>query len=109
MQLSLIGNTCLSYPSSLVFVVQLSEMRPEEYRQIMMKLETFYEEFKISSHGSEMFVDEDKKTIENQVTVAQAHYDKLVVELPTYSEYLKNCVVKSIQYCISNGKKTKWL
>uniref|UniRef100_A0A3B3V5Z3 Desmoplakin n=1 Tax=Poecilia latipinna TaxID=48699 RepID=A0A3B3V5Z3_9TELE len=81
----------INYVNSLT-ISMLSEMRPEEYRQIMKKLETFYEEFRISSHGSEMFVDEDKKSIEDQVTVAQAHYDKLVVQLPTYSEYLKNLV-----------------
>uniref|UniRef100_A0A3B3V8A4 Desmoplakin n=1 Tax=Poecilia latipinna TaxID=48699 RepID=A0A3B3V8A4_9TELE len=75
----------INYVNSLT-ISMLSEMRPEEYRQIMKKLETFYEEFRISSHGSEMFVDEDKKSIEDQVTVAQAHYDKLVVQLPTYSE-----------------------
>uniref|UniRef100_A0A3B3WG93 Desmoplakin a n=1 Tax=Poecilia mexicana TaxID=48701 RepID=A0A3B3WG93_9TELE len=87
----------INYVNSLT-ISMLSEMRPEEYRQIMKKLETFYEEFKISSHGSEMFVEEDKKSIENQVTVAQAHYDKLVVQLPTYSEYLKNCAVESITF-----------
>ncbi|XP_032428163.1 desmoplakin-B [Xiphophorus hellerii] len=85
----------INYINSLT-ISMLSEMRPEEYRQIMKKLETFYEEFKISSHGSEMFVDEDKKTIENQVTVAQAHYDKLVVELPTYTGHQEQIEVQQI-------------
>lgn len=70
-------------------------MRPEEYRQIMKKLETHFEEFKIMSHGSEMFADEDKTSIENQVAGAQAHYDKLVVELPTYCECFSNCTLES--------------
>uniref|UniRef100_A0A087X5J0 Desmoplakin n=1 Tax=Poecilia formosa TaxID=48698 RepID=A0A087X5J0_POEFO len=83
----------INYVNSLT-ISMLSEMRPEEYRQIMKKLETFYEEFKISSHGSEMFVEEDKKSIENQVTVAQAHYDKLVVQLPTYKAAEKEQVIK---------------
>ncbi|MEQ2313930.1 hypothetical protein AMECASPLE_006947, partial [Ameca splendens] len=73
----------INYVNSLT-ISMLSKMRPEEYRQIMKKLETHFEEFKISSSGSEMFGDEDKRSIENQVTGAQAHYNKLVVELPTY-------------------------
>uniref|UniRef100_A0AAQ6AAK2 Desmoplakin b n=1 Tax=Amphiprion ocellaris TaxID=80972 RepID=A0AAQ6AAK2_AMPOC len=66
----------------------LAKMRPEEYRQIIKSLETHYEEFKLSSHGSQMFADEDKRSIENQFTGAQAHYDQLVVQLPTYGQYL---------------------
>ncbi|XP_014836658.1 PREDICTED: desmoplakin-like, partial [Poecilia mexicana] len=85
----------INYVNSLT-ISMLSEMRPEEYRQIMKKLETFYEEFKISSHGSEMFVEEDKKSIENQVTVAQAHYDKLVVQLPTYTGHQEQIEVQQI-------------
>lgn len=60
-------------------------MRPEEYRQIIKNLEARYEEFKLSSQGSQMFADEDKRSIENQFTGAQTHYDQLVVQLPTYS------------------------
>lgn len=68
-----------------VFVcVQLAKMRPEEYRQIIKNLETHYEEFKRSSLGSQMFADDDKRSIENQFTEAQSHYDQLVVQLPTY-------------------------
>ncbi|KAK5621710.1 hypothetical protein CRENBAI_020135 [Crenichthys baileyi] len=73
----------IKYVNSLT-ISMLSKMRPEEYRQIMQKLETHFEEFKIISSSSEMFGDEDKRSIENQVTGAQAHYNKLVVELPTY-------------------------
>lgn len=60
-------------------------MRPEEYRQIIKSLETHYEEFKLASHGSQMFADEDKRSIENQFSGAQSHYDELVIQLPTYS------------------------
>ncbi|XP_018526376.1 LOW QUALITY PROTEIN: desmoplakin-like [Lates calcarifer] len=65
-------------------ITMLAKMRPEEYRQIIKSLETHYEEFKLCSHGSQMFADEDKRSIENQFTGAQAHYDQLVVQLPTY-------------------------
>lgn len=64
-------------------------MKPEEYRQIIKSLETHFEEFKMNSLGSQMFVDEDKRTIENQFDKAQAHYDQLVVQLPVYSQYYK--------------------
>lgn len=66
---------------------QLSKMRPEEYRQIIKNMEIHFEEFKTSSQGSQMFVEEDKRTMESQFTGAQAHYDQLVVQLPTYSQY----------------------
>lgn len=62
-------------------------MKPEEYRQIMKSLETHFEEFKVSSLGSQLFVDEDKRTMENQFNKAQTHYDQLVVQLPVHSQY----------------------
>ncbi|XP_039985021.1 desmoplakin [Xiphias gladius] len=65
-------------------ISMLAKMRPEEYRQIIKNLEARYEEFKLSSQGSQMFADEDKRSIENQFTGAQTHYDQLVVQLPTY-------------------------
>lgn len=68
-------------------------MRPEEYRQIIKSLETHYGEFKLSCHGSQMFADEDKRSIENQFTGAQAHYDNLVVQIPTYGQYYKKYTV----------------
>lgn len=67
--------------------VQLARMRPEEYHRIIKNLESHYEEFKLASYGSQMFVDEDKRSLENQYTGAQAHYDQLVVQLPAYSQY----------------------
>ncbi|XP_026200942.1 desmoplakin-like isoform X2 [Anabas testudineus] len=65
-------------------ISMLAEMRPEEYRQILKNLETHYEEFKLSSHDSQMFADEDKRSIETQFNGAQAYYDQLVIQLPTY-------------------------
>ncbi|XP_040895949.1 desmoplakin-like isoform X2 [Toxotes jaculatrix] len=65
-------------------ISMLAKMRPEEYRQIIKNLETHYEEFKLCSHGSQMFADEDKRSIEKQFTGAQALYEQLVVQLPAY-------------------------
>uniref|UniRef100_A0A673W1Y7 Desmoplakin n=1 Tax=Salmo trutta TaxID=8032 RepID=A0A673W1Y7_SALTR len=63
-------------------ITMLSRMRPEEYRSILKSLETHYSEFTHCCHGSEMFKDEDKRSIESQYTGAQAHYDHLLVQLP---------------------------
>ncbi|MEQ2268669.1 hypothetical protein XENORESO_009929 [Xenotaenia resolanae] len=94
----------INYVNSLT-ISMLSKMRPEEYRQIMKKLETHFEEFKISSSGSEMFGDEDKRSIENQVTGAQAHYDKLVMELPTSEEEAKRLEEERRQTELKNQAK----
>uniref|UniRef100_A0A3Q3X8R6 Uncharacterized protein n=1 Tax=Mola mola TaxID=94237 RepID=A0A3Q3X8R6_MOLML len=74
----------IRYINSLT-ISMISKMRPEEYRHIIKNLENHFAEFKSSCKGSEMFVEEDKEIIENQFNGAQAHYDQLVVELPTYS------------------------
>lgn len=76
-------------------------MRPEEYRQIIKNLETHYEEFIMSSRGSQMFADDDKKNIETQFNVAQAHYDQLVVQLPTFGKCY-NFMLHNIQYISLN-------
>lgn len=65
---------------------QLSKMRPEEYRSIIKRLETHYQEFLRSSQGSEMFGEEDKKTIQGHFDKAQNHYDTLIIQLPSYRE-----------------------
>ncbi|XP_034533557.1 desmoplakin isoform X1 [Notolabrus celidotus] len=65
-------------------ISMLAKMRPEEYRQIIKNLETHFDEFKVSCVGSQMFADEDKRTIESQFSGAQDHYETLVVQLPTY-------------------------
>nr|XP_029542769.1 desmoplakin-like isoform X1 [Oncorhynchus nerka]XP_029542770.1 desmoplakin-like isoform X1 [Oncorhynchus nerka]XP_029542771.1 desmoplakin-like isoform X1 [Oncorhynchus nerka]XP_029542772.1 desmoplakin-like isoform X1 [Oncorhynchus nerka]XP_029542773.1 desmoplakin-like isoform X1 [Oncorhynchus nerka] len=66
-------------------VTMLSRMRPEEYRSILKSLEAHYSEFTHCCHGSEMFKDEDKQSIESQYTGAHAHYDRLLVQLPVYT------------------------
>ncbi|XP_034738397.1 desmoplakin-like isoform X4 [Etheostoma cragini] len=65
-------------------ISMLSSMRPEEYRQLIKSLETHYDEFRVNSHGSQVFTDDDKRAIENQFTGAQDHYEQIVVQLPTY-------------------------
>ncbi|XP_029285435.1 LOW QUALITY PROTEIN: desmoplakin-B [Cottoperca gobio] len=65
-------------------MTMLSRMRPDEYRKLIKSMETRYEEFKLNSYGSEIFSDNDKKSIENKFTGAQTHYEELVVQLPTY-------------------------
>lgn len=61
-------------------------MHPEEYRSIVKSLEAHYQEFQRSCTGSEMFAEEEKRSIETQYTGAQQHYDQLVIQLPAYSE-----------------------
>eukprot|EP00066_Takifugu_rubripes_P027868 XP_011617134.1 PREDICTED: desmoplakin isoform X2 [Takifugu rubripes] len=75
----------ISYINSLT-VSMLSKMRPEEYRSIIKRLETHYQEFLRSSQGSEMFGEEDKKTIQGHFDKAQNHYDTLIIQLPSYRE-----------------------
>ncbi|XP_036438172.1 desmoplakin isoform X2 [Colossoma macropomum] len=76
-------------------ISMLAQMRPEEYRNIIKSLETRYQEFQRNSMGSEIFGEEDRKTIETQYTGAQQHYDQLVVQLPAYTsqQVQKNEVV----------------
>ncbi|CAB1317406.1 unnamed protein product [Coregonus sp. 'balchen'] len=77
-------------------LTMLSQMRPEEYRNIIKSLETHYQEFLRNSHGSEMFGEDDKKKMEGQYTGAQTHYDTLVIGLPTFNQS-KQEVVKPIK------------
>ncbi|XP_064848998.1 desmoplakin-A-like isoform X2 [Oncorhynchus masou masou] len=67
-------------------LTMLSQMRPEEYRNIIKSLETHYQEFLRSSQGSEMFGEDEKKKMEGQYSGAQTHYDTLVIGLPTYNQ-----------------------
>ncbi|XP_035526359.1 desmoplakin-like isoform X2 [Morone saxatilis] len=64
----------------------LSKMRPEEYRSIIKRLETHYQEFQRTSQGSELFGEEDKRTIQGHFDKAQNHYDTLIIQLPAYRE-----------------------
>uniref|UniRef100_A0A3P9HQD4 Desmoplakin n=1 Tax=Oryzias latipes TaxID=8090 RepID=A0A3P9HQD4_ORYLA len=75
----------ISYINSLTLTM-LSKMRPEEYRGVIKRLETTYQEFLRTSQGSEMFKEEDKKNLQGHFDRAQEHYDTLVVQLPNYQE-----------------------
>ncbi|XP_061739744.1 desmoplakin-A-like isoform X2 [Nerophis ophidion] len=70
---------------NLLTISMLASMQPEEYRKLIKSLETHYEEFKLSCQGSQMFADDDKRSIESQFNGAQTHYETLVVQLPTYN------------------------
>ncbi|XP_029970136.1 desmoplakin-A isoform X2 [Salarias fasciatus] len=74
----------INYINSLTLSM-LSNMRPEEYRSIMKRLETHYQEFLRTSQGSEMFGEDDRRTIQGHVDQAQNHYDTLIVQLPSYT------------------------
>uniref|UniRef100_A0A3Q2P2X6 Desmoplakin n=1 Tax=Fundulus heteroclitus TaxID=8078 RepID=A0A3Q2P2X6_FUNHE len=97
----------IKYINSLT-ISMLSKMRPEEYRQILRKLEAHYEDFKVSSHESEMIADEDKRNMEDQVNGAHNHYNKLVVELPTHGECFRNFLNTNLNMKI-NGSNTNIL
>uniref|UniRef100_A0A8C7SL30 Desmoplakin a n=1 Tax=Oncorhynchus mykiss TaxID=8022 RepID=A0A8C7SL30_ONCMY len=79
-------------------ITMLSQMRPEEYRNIIKSLETHYQEFLRSSQGSEMFGEDEKKKMEGQYSGAQTHYDTLVIGLPTYSEMNLEVVKLVVQH-----------
>uniref|UniRef100_A0A672FFT7 Desmoplakin a n=1 Tax=Salarias fasciatus TaxID=181472 RepID=A0A672FFT7_SALFA len=99
----------INYINSLTLSM-LSNMRPEEYRSIMKRLETHYQEFLRTSQGSEMFGEDDRRTIQGHVDQAQNHYDTLIVQLPSYSEYPPStctttlCVL--LETSVNLGKKT---
>uniref|UniRef100_A0A3B4Y9Q9 Desmoplakin n=1 Tax=Seriola lalandi dorsalis TaxID=1841481 RepID=A0A3B4Y9Q9_SERLL len=84
----------ISHINSLT-ISMLSKMRPEEYRQLIKNLETHYEEFKLVCQNSQMFADDDKRSIENQYNGAQTHYDQLVVQLPAYTSEEKQAERKT--------------
>ncbi|MEQ2280044.1 hypothetical protein AMECASPLE_015614 [Ameca splendens] len=73
----------VNYINSLTLTM-LSKMGPEEYRTIIKRLETHYQEFLRTSHGSDMFGEEEKKTMQGQFEKAQQHYDTLIIQLPNY-------------------------
>ncbi|XP_014046493.2 desmoplakin [Salmo salar] len=77
-------------------LTMLSQMRPEEYRNIIKSLETHYQEFLRNSHGSEMFGEDEKKRMEGQYAGAQTHYDTLVIGLPTYNQSKAEVVKKEV-------------
>ncbi|XP_071346602.1 desmoplakin-A isoform X3 [Trachinotus anak] len=71
----------IDYINSLTLTM-LSKMRPEEYRSVIKRLETHYQEFLRNSQNSELFGEEDKKTIQGHFDKAQTHYDILIKKLP---------------------------
>ncbi|KAK2822454.1 hypothetical protein Q5P01_022519 [Channa striata] len=74
----------INYINSLTLSM-LSTMRPEEYRSIIKRMETHYQEFLRTSQGSELFGEEEKKTIQGHFDQAQTYYDTLIIQLPTYA------------------------
>ncbi|XP_053186180.1 desmoplakin-A isoform X2 [Scomber japonicus] len=75
----------IGYINSLT-VSMLSKMRPEEYRSIIKRLETHYQEFLRTSQGSELFGEDDKKNMQSHMDNAQSHYDTLIIQLPAFKE-----------------------
>uniref|UniRef100_UPI0037E9963C desmoplakin-A isoform X2 n=1 Tax=Semicossyphus pulcher TaxID=241346 RepID=UPI0037E9963C len=73
----------INYINSLTLSM-ISKMRPDEYRTLIKTLETHYQEFLRTSQGSELFKEEDKKTIQGHFDNAQTHYDTLIIQLPGY-------------------------
>ncbi|KAL6491549.1 hypothetical protein MHYP_G00018940 [Metynnis hypsauchen] len=71
----------IKYIKSLTLSM-LSQMKPEEYRNIIKNLELHYQEFLRLSHGSDMFGMEDKAKIEAEYSGAQSHYEVLLTKLP---------------------------
>ncbi|XP_072297683.1 desmoplakin-A [Eucyclogobius newberryi] len=83
----------INYINSLTMSM-LSKMRPEEYRSVIKRLETHYQEFLRSSQGSELIGEDDKKNIQGHFDKAQNHYDTLIIQLPTYNGGITNKVVE---------------
>lgn len=79
-------------------------MRPEEYRSIIKRLETHYQEFMHTSQGSEMFGEEEKKTIQGHFDKAQTYYDTLIIQLPVYSE----CKIFTLSWNCQSAKLQKY-
>ncbi|KAF7222470.1 desmoplakin-A isoform X1 [Nothobranchius furzeri] len=73
----------MNYINSLTLTM-LSKMNPEEYRTLIKRLETHYQEFVRTSQGSEMFGEEEKKNIQGQFDKTQQHYDTLIIQLPIF-------------------------
>uniref|UniRef100_A0A3Q3FTV7 Desmoplakin a n=1 Tax=Labrus bergylta TaxID=56723 RepID=A0A3Q3FTV7_9LABR len=75
----------INYINSLTLSM-LSKMRPEEYRSIIKRLETHYQEFQHTSQGSDLFGEDDKMNIQGYFDKAQNHYDTLIIQLPAYRD-----------------------
>ncbi|XP_054888483.1 desmoplakin-A-like isoform X2 [Poeciliopsis prolifica] len=75
----------VNYINSLT-ISMLSKMRPDEYRELIKNMDVHYQEFMRNSQGSEMFGEDDRKTVQGHYNKAQEHYDTLIVQLPNYRE-----------------------
>uniref|UniRef100_A0A3B5QL62 Desmoplakin a n=1 Tax=Xiphophorus maculatus TaxID=8083 RepID=A0A3B5QL62_XIPMA len=75
----------VNYINSLT-ISMLSKMRPDEYRELIKNMEVHYQEFMRSSQGSELFGEEDRKTMQGHFNKAQEHYDTLIIQMPNYSK-----------------------
>ncbi|XP_027877446.1 desmoplakin-A isoform X1 [Xiphophorus couchianus] len=75
----------VNYINSLTMSM-LSKMRPDEYRELIKNMEVHYQEFMRNSQGSEMFGEEDRKTMQGHFNKAQEHYDTLIIQMPNYRE-----------------------
>uniref|UniRef100_A0A673CQQ6 Desmoplakin a n=1 Tax=Sphaeramia orbicularis TaxID=375764 RepID=A0A673CQQ6_9TELE len=106
----------INYINSLTLSM-LSKMRPEEYRSIIKRMDTHYQEFLRTSQGSELFGEEDKKTIQGHFDKAQSHYDTLIVQLPAYSECqmslpcseLSTSIIKQLEGLPADSEHAKFL
>lgn len=61
-------------------------MRADEYRELIKNMEIHFQEFMRNSQGSEMFGEEDRKTMQGHFNKAQEHYDTMIIQLPNYSK-----------------------
>ncbi|CAL8394525.1 unnamed protein product [Boreogadus saida] len=89
-------------------VAMLSRMSSEEYRSLIKRLETHYAEFRVNSHGSQMIEEEDLMTIESQYNGAQNHYEQLVVQLPSYTQYASTDYAVQLQNIEPQKVEPKW-
>ncbi|XP_030228718.1 desmoplakin-like, partial [Gadus morhua] len=89
-------------------VAMLSRMSSEEYRSLIKQLETHYAEFRVNSHGSQMIEEEDLMTIESQYNGAQNHYEQLVVQLPSYTQYASTDYAVQLQNIEPQKVEPKW-
>ncbi|KAG8133302.1 hypothetical protein E2320_011103 [Naja naja] len=88
-------------------IAKLKTMRKEDYQRIIADLEIHYQEFIRNSQGSEMFGDDDKRTMQTQITDAQKHYQTLVIQLPPQTHPARPIVTEVIT--IEREKQEAWL
>ncbi|XP_047669279.1 desmoplakin isoform X2 [Tachysurus fulvidraco] len=62
-------------------ISMLSQMKPEEYRNIIKSLEYHYEEFRRLSQQSNMFEEADQRKIAADYSGAQTYYDTIITQI----------------------------